>query len=446
MDFDIPSGAKHILRSLTAAGYEAYFVGGCVRDLLRGAAPHDWDVCTSARPEETAACFNRGRVLETGLRHGTVTVLMDSEPYEITTYRTEGPYSDNRRPDYVRFVSNLEQDLARRDFTINAIALGLDGTLRDPFGGADDIRAGLIRCVGDPARRFQEDGLRLMRALRFAAVMGFCIEDLTARAIHDHRAMLGKVAAERIRVELCKLLTGQNAGTVLRQYPDVLWQFWPELEPLAGMAQNNPWHCWDGWEHTLHTLEAAPNHVIVRLAVLLHDIGKPLCRSTDENGIDHFYGHPAVSAELAEKMLRTLKFDHAALKQVVTLVTYHDTPLPRDGKGIRRWLSRLGPEMFFQLLAVKRADNLGQTPEKAAAQLAELEKIKAEAERIVAERQCFTLKDLAVNGRDVIAAGAVPGPAIGRILHRLLDQAMSGELPNRRETLLEQIERNLHDS
>ena len=446
MDFDIPSGAAHILRSLTAAGYEAYLVGGCVRDLLRGVPPHDWDICTSAHPEETAACFPDCRIINTGFRHGTVTVLLDGEPYEITAYRTEGPYSDSRRPDYVRFVPDLEQDLARRDFTVNAIALGLDRTTRDPFGGGSDIKAGLIRCVGNPARRFQEDGLRIMRALRFAAVFGYRIEDLTARAVHDHRIMLDKVAAERICVELCKLLAGQNAGAVLREFPDVLWQFWPELKPLAGMAQNNPWHCWDGWEHTLHALEAAPAETIVRLAVLLHDIGKPQCKSTDENGIDHFYGHPAVSAGLAEQLLWRLKFDRAAIKRVVTLVEHHDAPLPRDGKEIRRWLNRLGPETFFQLLAVKRADKLGQNPERATAQLVELENVKTEAEQIVAERQCVSLKDLAVNGRDVIAAGVVPGPAVGRVLDRLLEQVLNGELPNRQEVLLEQIKHDLLSS
>ena len=443
MIFDIPPGAEHILQTFTAAGYEAFLVGGCVRDLLRGRPPHDWDVCTSARPEETEACFGGCRVLETGLKHGTVTVLINGEPYEITTYRTEGPYSDGRRPDFVGFVSELEQDLARRDFTMNAIALGPDGTVRDPFGGADDIRAGVIRCVGDPAHRFQEDGLRLMRALRFSAVLGYGIEDRTARAIHRCRSMLDKVAAERVREELCKLLTGRNAAEVLRQYPDVLWRFWPELKPLAGTAQNNPWHCRDVWEHTLHALEAAPADANLRLTMLLHDIGKPQCKSTDENGVDHFYGHPAVGAELAEQLLRRLKFDRAAIKQVVTLVEYHDAPPPRDGKSIRRQLNKLGSETFFQLLEVKRADILGQNPEKKPVRLAELAAIKAEAEQIVVEGQCLTLKDLAVNGRDVIAAGAVPGPAVGRVLNRLLGRVLDGELPNRREVLLEQVKHEL---
>ena len=409
MDFDIPSGAERILRALTAAGYEAYLVGGCVRDLLRGETPHDWDICTSARPEETAACFTGGRVLETGLRHGTVTVLTDSGPYEITTWRAEGPYSDGRRPDRVDFISELERDLARRDFTMNAAALGLDGALRDPFGGARDIRAGRIRCVGDPARRFQEDGLRLMRALRFSAVLGFAIEERTARAIHDHRAMLDRVAAERIRAELVRLLAGRNAGEVLRQYPDVLCRFWPELGP----AQN------DCWERSLRALDAAPADANLRLAVLLRGAGP------------------------AEPLLRRLKFDRAAIKRVVTLTQYRDAPPPRDGGELRRQLGRLGPETFFQLLEVWRADALGGAAEQAAVPPEELARIRAEAEQLAADRQCLALKDLAVGGRDVIAAGAAPGPAVGRVLDRLLERVLDGGLPNRREVLLEELEREL---
>ena len=410
IDFDIPSGAEHILRTLTATGYEAYLVGGCVRDLLRGAVPHDWDICTSAHPEETAACFTDYRVLETGLRHGTVTVLMDGAPYEITTYRAEGPYSDGRRPDYVGFVDRLEQDLARRDFTMNAIALGLEGAPLDPFGGANDIRAGQIRCVGEPARRFQEDGLRIMRALRFAAVLGYGIEDCTARAIHDCRAMLDRVAAERIRAELCGLVTGQRAGEVLRQFPDVIRQFWPELEQSGH------------WEPALRALEAAPDHIAVRLAVLLRAAGP------------------------TESLLRRLKFDSNTRKLVVTLTELSDTPPPRDGKELRRQFGRLGPETFFRLLEVWRADTFGQVSEETAARRAELDRLKTEAERLVAEGQCLALKDLAVNGWDVIAAGAVPGPDVGRVLDRLLGQVLDGELPNRREVLLEQVEQELSGS
>lgn len=353
MRFDMPPGAAHILKTLSAAGFEACLVGGCVRDLLRDVQPHDWDICTSAHPEETEACFAEQRLIETGLKHGTVTVLEGGEPYEITTYRIEGPYSDNRRPDFVRFVPNLEEDLARRDFTMNAIAMDLDGNLCDPFGGEKDINAGLIRCVGEPDLRFREDGLRVMRALRFAAAFDYEIEEQTAQAIHRNRAMLDQVAAERINVELCKLLVGQSVGNILRQYPDVLCQFWPELGALVTLEQNNPWHCFDGWEHTIHTVEAAPVDVVLRLTMLLHDIGKPGCKSTDEQGIDHFYGHPAVSALLANQMLRELKFDNKTRERVVTLVKRHDAQIIPQVQFVRRWLNRLGQETFFQLLEVK---------------------------------------------------------------------------------------------
>ncbi len=445
MKFEIPDGARRILQTLNNAGYETYLVGGCVRDLLRGVEPHDWDICTSALPEETEQCFVGQRVIETGLKHGTVTVLVEGEPYEITTYRTEGPYSDSRRPDFVRFVPNLEEDLARRDFTMNAIAMDLEGNLRDPFGGADDIKAELIRCVGEPDQRFQEDGLRVMRALRFAAVFGYKIEKQTAQAVHENRAMLNRVAAERINAELCKLLVGQSAGDVLRQYPDVFCQFWPQLGPLVMLEQNNPWHCWGGWEHTIHALEAAPADVTLRLTMLLHDIGKPACKSTDEQGIDHFYGHPAVSARLADKMLRALKFDNKTRERVVLLVERHDVQLPPRSQVIRRWLNRLGSEAFFQLLEVKRVDNMGQAPEKVRDRLAELDMIRAKAERILAERQCLTLKDLAVNGRDVIAAGIEPGPEVGRVLEKLLERVLSEDIPNERKILLKLVNYTVTD-
>ena len=302
MKTKIPAGARQILQTLTASGREAHLVGGCVRDLLRGVPPHDWDICTSALPEETKAYFTGRKVIETGLKHGTVTILTPDGAYEVTTYRADGAYTDGRRPDRVRFVSSLREDLARRDFTMNAIAMSLDGTLQDPFGGAADIQAGRIRCVGDPVRRFQEDGLRLMRALRFSAVLGYAIEPQTAKALRRSRAMLDHVAGERIRVELSKLLTAPHAGAVLRQYPDILCQFWPELAPLVELEQHNPWHCWGGWEHTIRALEAAPANEVLRLTMLLHDIGKPACKSTDEAGVDHFYGHPEVSAQLARTM------------------------------------------------------------------------------------------------------------------------------------------------
>ena len=436
MTLEIPQGARHILETLLRGGYEAYLVGGCVRDLLRGVPPHDWDICTSARPEETEDCLAGRRMIETGLRHGTVAVLEEGTVCEVTTYRAEGPYSDGRRPDYVRFVSSLEKDLARRDFTMNAMAVDLEGNLRDPFGGMADIRGGLIRCVGEPGRRFREDGLRLMRALRFSAELGYEIEEQTAAAIHENRAMLECVAAERINGELNRLLVGQNVGEVLRRYPDVFCQFWPQLEPLVSLEQNSPWHCWGGWEHTIRGVEAASDHVVLRLAMLLHDIGKPGSRSTDENGVDHFYGHAAAGAQLAGQMLRMLKFDSKTRERVVALVERHDVQIPCQDRAILRWLNRLGEEALFQLLEVKRADSMGQAPELAGERLAKLEKMRTRAEELIAQGRCFSLKNLAVNGRDVIAAGVAPGPEVGRALNGLLEQVLSGQAPNEREALI----------
>ena len=301
LDFDIPAGAEHILRTLTAAGYEAYLVGGCVRDLLRGVPPHDWDICTSARPEETERCFAGQRVIETGFRHGTITVLEDGEPYEITTYRADGPYSDSRRPDYVRFVSDLVADLARRDFTMNAIAMGLDGSLRDPFGGEADIQAGQIRCVGEPVRRFQEDGLRLMRAMRFSASFGYEIEKKTAQAVHDSRTALTHVSAERVNEEVRQLLVGENAGAVLREYPDVLCRFWPELEALIDAPQG-------GWERAVCAVDAAPAELEPRLAALLR----------------------AADPEAADRALLALRFGKKTRKRVAALMERQSGPSPME--------------------------------------------------------------------------------------------------------------------
>lgn len=439
MDFPIPEAPASLLRRLNDAGYEAFLVGGCVRDLLRGETPQDWDICTSARPEQTRACFAGERVIETGLKHGTVTVLVGGQPFEITTYRVDGTYSDGRRPDRVDFVSDLTQDLARRDFTMNAMALGLDGALRDPFGGAEDIRRKLIRCVGEPERRFREDGLRLMRCLRFAADLGYAVEEETGAALVRCREMLRNVAAERIQTELRKLLMGAGCVEVLRRWPELFWEFWPELKALKGMPQNSPYHCWDGWEHTLHALSAAPPDLAVRLAVLLHDVGKPPCRSTDEAGVDHFYGHESVGAELADGMLRRLKFDNATRERVVTLVARHCLWFPPEERNIRRWLGRLGEETFFQLLEVKRCDGRGQPEEVSLPRRGELDALETKARAILAQGECLTLKGLAVKGSDALAAGIPKGPAVGEALNALLEQVLDGSLPNDREVLLEKL-------
>lgn len=436
MEYPIPEGARTILAQLEAAGFEAYLVGGCVRDLLRGVEPQDWDICTSALPLQTENCFPQAKVIETGLQHGTVTLCLDHQHFEVTTYRADGPYSDGRRPDSVAFVPELKEDLARRDFTVNAMALGLDGQVRDFFGGQEDLQQKLIRCVGDPDRRFREDGLRLMRCLRFSATLDYVIEPATAQAIRRNLPMLDRVAAERVQVELRKLLMGPRCVPVLRQFPEVLCRFWPQLEPLVVLEQRNPWHCFGGWEHTLHALDAAPADLIVRLAVLLHDIGKPSRKTTDENSVDHFYGHPAAGAEIADEMLRVLKFDNDTRRQVVKLVAWHDAPIHLTEKSVRRWLGRLGEETFFQLLEVKRCDNMGQDLALVADRLAANGQLRDLAREIIAQGQCFALKDLAVDGHDLIAAGIPPGPQVGQVLQSLLAQVVNGELPNEKTALL----------
>lgn len=429
-------GARFILEQLEQQGYEASAVGGCVRDLLRGEIPHDWDITTSARPEEVLKVFAGEQVLTTGLRHGTVTVLLDGNPYEVTTYRADGTYTDGRRPDAVVFVSALEEDLARRDFTVNAMALDRHGVLHDPFGGQADLQQNILRCVGEPERRFREDGLRLMRALRFAATLEFSIHPDTARALHTCRDMLTHVAGERIQAELFRLLPGPGAGAVLRAFPDVLAVFWPELAPLPGFDQRSPWHCYDLWEHTVRAVENVPPTIPLRLAALLHDVGKPACFSVDESGTGHFYGHPAVSARLADEMLRRLHTSNTLREEVVSLVERHHWDLPPTEAVVRRRLRQLGPEGFSALLALQRADLHGQAGDIAAPRLAELDRTEALARDILAQRPCLSLKELAFSGKDVLALGVSPGPAVGEILKALLDRVAEGELPNTREALL----------
>lgn len=432
----IDKGAAAVLERLEQAGFEAYLVGGCVRDLLRGAQPHDWDITTSARPEEVQAVFSQNTVLTTGLRHGTVTVLLENTPYEVTTYRMDGAYSDGRRPDSVLFVDALESDLARRDFTINAMAMDGRGALRDPFGGQPDLNARLVRCVGDAERRFQEDGLRVMRALRFAACLDFSIQEETTAAIHRCRSHLSHVAGERIQAELFRLLTGPGAGQVLRAFPDVLTVFWPELEPMPHFDQRNPWHCWDLWEHTVRAVEAVPPELSLRLAALLHDAGKPSCFTVDDAGVGHFYGHPEHSAHLADTLLRRLHSPNALRETVVALIARHHWDMEPEERLLRRRLRQLGPEGVLDLLALQQADVQGQAPAVADQRCSVLRQTQALVQEILAKAPCLTLNDLAIGGREILALGVKPGPEVGRILTALLDRVAEEDLPNTQEALL----------
>ena len=434
---ELPKHVERILTTLESAGREAWCVGGCVRDALLGRTPEDWDITTSALPEETRSLFGP-RAEPTGLRHGTVTVKTEAGPVEVTTYRIDGTYRDRRRPESVAFTRSVDEDLARRDFTVNAIARNLRGELRDPFGGREDLRGGILRCVGDPDRRFQEDALRILRGLRFAAALGFSIAPETAEALRRNRAGLGDIAAERIQTEFFKLLPGDHAAEILRDYPEVFGVFWPELLAMVGFDQRNRHHCYDVWEHTLHALDAVPGDVVLRCAMLLHDVGKPACFTLDEAGVGHFYGHPAVSRELADGMLRRLKCGTDFRETVVRLVEWHDRDIPRTDKSIRRALRILGEEDLRRLILIKRADNLGQSPAFWDRQ-GELDKAEAILDRLLEEDACFSLKQLAVKGGDLLALG-LSGPAVGAALETLLSKVIDGALPNRREALLAHLQ------
>lgn len=431
-----------MMETLEAAGHEAWCVGGCVRDLRLGRTPEDWDVTTNALPEQTLALFG-DRAIPTGIQHGTVTVRTSERAVEITTFRRDGDYRDHRRPERVTFTCSLEEDLSRRDFTVNAMAMNLRGVFRDPCGGAGDLKMGILRCVGEPERRFREDALRMMRGLRFAADLAFSIHPQTAAGIHRCRELLTEIAPERIQTELTRLLTGQQPAEVLRAYPDVLGVFWPEILPMVGLDQRNRHHCYDVWEHTLHALSASPPDQVVRYTMLLHDIGKPDCMRLDESGRGHFRGHPVQSARMAEQMLRRLRLDNRTRACIVRLVEWHDRPIAATDPAVRRCLRELGEEDLRRLLAVKRADNLAQAPAYQGRQR-ELDQVEAVLDRLVKENACVSLRQLAVSGRDLLALGYV-GPAVGRELNQLLDAVVDGALLNERASLLDRARKDRQD-
>ena len=437
----IPEHVKTILSRLEAAGHEAYCVGGAVRDRLLGRAPGDWDVTSSALPEEVSALF-APHALPTGLRHGTVTVKPEGVPgVEVTTYRRDGAYSDCRRPDSVEFTASLTEDLARRDFTVNAMALDLRGALADPFGGGEDLKRGLLRAVGEPEKRFGEDALRILRGLRFAARLGFSIEAGTDRALRACAPLLERIAPERVREELTGILCGPYAETVLRSYPDVLGVVLPEIAPSVGFDQRSVYHCYDVWEHTARAVGAAPSAPVLRWTMLLHDLGKPDTFFLDGEGRGHFYGHWRKSAEYAGAILDRLRFDRRSRDLILTLVERHDCELPLSEKSVRKNLARYGEEAVRALLAVKRADNLAQAPEYRDRQVL-IGQWEDLLNLVLQEGACFSLRQLAVRGGDLTALG-LRGPAVGRVLQALLDQVLDGKLPNDREILLHCVREEL---
>lgn len=433
----IPDGARLVMERLHEAGFEAYVVGGCVRDALLGLEPSDWDLCTSARPEEMQRVFAGFHVVETGLQHGTLTIVIDHVPYETTTFRVDGAYTDHRHPDGVTFVSRVEDDLARRDFTINAMAYHPETGLVDAFGGQEDLKRRVIRCVGAPEKRFEEDALRILRALRFASTYDFQVDAATAEAVHRLYPSLRNVAAERIRVELQKLLCGKGVGRILREYADVITYLLPELAPCVGFDQKTPFHRYDVWEHTLRAVEAVAPQVVLRWAMLLHDSGKPACFSVDEQGVGHAYGHSEVSRQYAEQAMERLKMDHATRDKVLMLVARHDVPMDGTRKLLMRRLNQHGEEGVRELIEVHRADALAKGTLAPQQVNAWADDILRALDALLAEKPCVTLKALAIRGDDLLRAGCPKGRTVGICLERLLEQVMAGEIPNEREALLD---------
>ena len=431
--------ALDVLNRLTAAGHRAVLVGGCVRDSLLGIPPHDYDAATSALPDEIRAACAGLTCLDIGLKHGTITVLSGGIPVETTTFRKETTYSDHRHPDAVEFTNDLTEDLARRDFTVNAIAWESSG-IADPFGGQADLKRRLIRCVGDPDRRFEEDALRILRGLRLAAQLEFTIHPDTAAAIRSHAPDLAHVAWERIWAEFSRLLCSPGAQEVLLSFPEVVCQIIPELAPCVGFDQKNFHHRYDVYTHSVMALANTPPLLPVRLAALLHDAGKPETFSLDERGVGHFYGHPKHSVVLADTALRRLRLPNDLREQVLTLIERHDLPVEPERKWVGRWLARLGEDTFSLLLHLKRGDRAA-CADPAPPSPDPFEVAESLALELLEEHACLSLKDLAVDGRDCLSAG-LRGKEIGQTLQRLLDAVSEGVIPNERSILLDRIKKS----
>lgn len=438
-DIHIPQGAQIIIHTLQQAGYDAYVVGGCVRDSLLGVEPKDWDVCTSASPSQILYSFCDKRVIETGLKHGTVTIVMDDGQYEVTTFRVDGEYSDNRHPDSVRFVTNVAEDLARRDFTINAMAYNHNGLI-DPFGGNEDLERGVISCVGNPDDRFGEDALRILRAMRFASVYGFSIAEETARSIHQNKDRLMNIAAERIQSELCKMLAGKGILNILLEYSDVMTTIIPELKPCIGFDQNNRFHEFTIYDHIAHAVaNYDATDPVVNVSLLLHDIGKPCCYTEDHNG-GHFYGHGVFSHDLAEKVLTRLRFDNKSRDDILELVLYHDAVIEPTPKTVRRWLNKVGEKQFMRLLDIRMADILAHRKDTQESRIDRCIALGMMASEIIEQNQCFKLKDLVIDGYDIMNLCDVKeGKDVGRILNEVLDAVISGNLENERPAIIKHL-------
>lgn len=436
MTIQLPEDVKKIIEIIEKAGYEAYAVGGCVRDSLLLRNPNDWDITTSAKPEKVKELFKK--TIDTGIEHGTVTVMMHHVGYEVTTYRIDGEYEDARHPKNVTFTSNLIEDLKRRDFTINAMAYNDRSGIVDAFDGISDLEKGIIRAVGNPRERFDEDALRMMRAVRFSAQLGYSIEEDTKKAIQELSINLQKISAERIQVELVKLVSSDHPEKMRDLYETgITAVILPEFDKAMVTAQNNPHHCYTVGEHIIQSMAASDADKNIRLAMLYHDIGKPACLTTDEKGIDHFYGHPEVSGQICKASLRKLKFDNDTIHTVVQLVTHHDYQILPEKKYVRRAMNRIGKDIFPLLLKVKQADLHAQSTYHREEKQEKLDEICALYKEIVQENECVDLKGLAVTGSDLIAWGMKPGRELGEMLSQLLAIVIDDPGKNRKEALKE---------
>lgn len=434
----LPEAVTELIARLRAAGHDAYIVGGSVRDALRGIPPHDYDMTTDATPEEMKAVFRDYRLIETGIRHGTVTVLAGGESYEITTYRVDGAYPDHRHPGDVTFTRSLREDLARRDFTVNAIAYAPEAGYVDPFGGIADLGAGILRAVGDPVERFTEDALRILRALRFASVLGYQIEETTAAGARACKHLLTYVSRERVREELLKLLTGDACAEVLRAYPDILGVCLKEIPPMVDCPQNTPYHLYSVWEHTIRVVTGLPKDPILRFAGLYHDAAKPACRKTDAKGQDHFKGHPEAGAETVRRVADELRFDRKSRERLILLVRLHDDRFAPGEARVLRLLSDIGYDNFLDWCALREADNAAQNPENPVIRQegAYIREIREMGIRLEHEGACYRLSDLRLGGSDILKETSLRGAAVGEALSALLEAVIDGKVHNEREALL----------
>lgn len=441
----MPGKVNKIIGVLQEAGFEAYAVGGCIRDSLLGRTPNDWDITTSAKPMEVKALFSH--TIDTGIQHGTVTILLDREGFEVTTYRIDGEYEDGRHPKEVSFTGSLEEDLKRRDFTINALAYNETAGLIDIFEGQRDLKDGIIRCVGNAEERFTEDALRMLRAIRFSAQLGYRIEENTLAAIHKLAGNLEKISAERIQTELLKLMVSPHPDYLRTAYEcGVTKVFFPEFDLAMETPQNHPHHCYNVGEHILHSLIEVPADKVLRLTMLLHDIAKPQCLTVDEKGITHFHGHEEMGAEMSRVILRRLRMDNDTTDKVCRLVRFHDygNGVAPDRRIVRRAVNKIGEDLFDDFILAKKADLLAQSMYLREEKLSNLAAWDACYREIREAEECVSLRTLAVNGRDLIAAGLQPGRELGDILKQLLDEVLETPEKNEKDYLISRAKELRH--